>query len=178
MARGARPLPGHSLMQWPGEAQFVAIRIGQVEEPLAPFGIARRRVRSITGRDHPRVEAVDVGMIEDDTSPPGPLSPRGLCDEIEKAGSSPKARKRRVITAMDDRESQRAVKATARAISCVASVTALMLSIIALPGRSSPRHVTSRPDRRPCLFRPTPFARSHSWSSASNPSRGGRWGLW
>jgi hypothetical protein len=68
------------------------------------------RVRSIAGRDHARIEAVDVGMIEDDTPPPGPLSLGWSCDEIEKAGSSPKACKRRVITAMDDGESQHAVK--------------------------------------------------------------------
>jgi hypothetical protein len=35
---------GFTLSQWPSEAKFVAIRIGQVKEPLAPFGIARRRV--------------------------------------------------------------------------------------------------------------------------------------
>jgi hypothetical protein len=77
-----------SLLQWPSEAQFVAVRIGQVEEPLAPFGIARCRVWSITGRDHALIEAVDVGMVEDDTSPPGPLLLSRLGDEIEKAGSS------------------------------------------------------------------------------------------
>jgi hypothetical protein len=94
-----------SLSQWPSEAQFVTIRIGQVEEPLAPFGIARCRVWSITGRDHALKEAVDVGMVEDDTSPPRPLSLRGLCDKIEKAGSSPKACKRRVITTVNDLKS-------------------------------------------------------------------------
>jgi hypothetical protein len=70
----------HSLSQWPSEAKFVAIRIGQVEEPLAPFGIARRRVWSITSRDHARIEGVNVGMVEDDTPPPRPPSLRRLRD--------------------------------------------------------------------------------------------------
>ncbi len=34
---------GFTLSQWPSEAKFVAIRIGQVKEPLSPFGIARCR---------------------------------------------------------------------------------------------------------------------------------------
>ena len=32
------------------ETEFVTIQVGQVEEPLAPFGVARRRVRAIAGR--------------------------------------------------------------------------------------------------------------------------------
>ena len=47
------------------ETEFVTIRVGQVEEPLAPFGVARRRVRAIAGRDHARMQRVDVGMVED-----------------------------------------------------------------------------------------------------------------
>ncbi len=93
---------GFILSQWPSEAKFVAVRIGQVKEPLAPFGIARCRVWSVAGRDHARMEGVDVGMVEDDTSPPRPISLRGLCDEIEKAGSSPKTCKRGVIATMND----------------------------------------------------------------------------
>src|SRR5262249_9402197 len=96
--------------QWPSEAKFVAIRIGQVKEPLAPFGIARRRVRSVTRGDHARIEGVDVGMVEDDTSPPRPVSLRGLCDEVEKAASSPKTCKRGVITTMNDLKSQHAIE--------------------------------------------------------------------
>jgi protein ImuB len=42
---------GFTLSQWPSEAKFVAIRIGQVKEPLAPFGITWCRVWSVTGRD-------------------------------------------------------------------------------------------------------------------------------
>src|SRR5260370_23341484 len=61
---------GVTLSQWPSEAKFVAIRIGQVKEPLAPFGIARGPVWSVASRDHARMEAVDGGIVEDDTSPP------------------------------------------------------------------------------------------------------------
>jgi hypothetical protein len=96
--------------QWPSEAQFVAIRIGHVKEPLAPLGIARCRVRSITRCDHTRIEAVDIGMVKDDTSPPGPLSFCRLCHEIEETVSSPKACKCGVITATNDFKSQHAVK--------------------------------------------------------------------
>ena len=99
-----------SLPHWPSEAKFVAIRIGQVKEPLTPIGIAWWRVWSITGRDHIRVEGVNIGMVEDDTPPPRPLSFRGLCDQIEKAGSSPKACKRSAMTTMNDLKSKRAVE--------------------------------------------------------------------
>src|SRR5262249_26653274 len=43
------------------ETEFVTIRVGQVEESLAPFGVARRRVRAIAGRDHARMKRIDVG---------------------------------------------------------------------------------------------------------------------
>src|SRR5262245_44118406 len=99
-----------SLPHWPSEAKFVAIRIGQVKEPLTPIGIARWRVWSITGRDHIRIEGINIGMVEDDTPPPRPFSFRGLCDQIEKAGSSPKARKCCAITTTNDLKSQRAVE--------------------------------------------------------------------
>src|SRR6266851_4395726 len=90
-------ISGYTLSQWPSEAKFVAIRVGQVEEPLAPFGIARCRVRTVAGRDHARMEGVNVGMVEDNTSPPRPISLGRLGDEIEIVGSSPKARKRCVV---------------------------------------------------------------------------------
>src|SRR5258708_38903244 len=111
-ASTARPviLRNSPLSQWPSEAKFVAIRIGQVKETLAPFGIARCRVWSIAGRDHARIEGIHVGMVEDDTSPPRPFSLRGLCHEIEKAGSSPKTCKRGVITTMNDLKSQHAIE--------------------------------------------------------------------
>src|SRR5262245_45694191 len=102
----------HSLItQRLGEAEFVTIGVGQVKEPLAPFGVARRGVRAIAGRDHARMERVDVGMVEDDASPPGPRSLGGLGDQIEVARSSPKARKRGVLAAIDHLKSQHAIEA-------------------------------------------------------------------
>src|SRR5450759_5508576 len=78
--------------QRPGEAEFVTIGIGQVEESLAPFGIARRRIWAVAGRDHSRMEGVNVGLAEDHASPPRPLTLGRLRDEIEIACSRPKAR--------------------------------------------------------------------------------------
>src|SRR5260370_14260334 len=94
-----------------GEAELVAVRVGQMEEALAPFGIARRRVRAIAGRDHARVQRVDVGMVEDDASPPRPRSLGRLGDQIEIARSSPKARKRGVAAPVDHLKSQHAIEA-------------------------------------------------------------------
>ena len=72
------------------QAELVTIGIGQVEEPLAPFGIARRRIWAIAGRDHSRMEGVNVGVVEDHASPPGPLALGRSRDEIEIAGSARK----------------------------------------------------------------------------------------
>src|SRR5215831_4335738 len=99
-----------TLSQWRSEAKFVAVRVGQVKEPLAPFGIARCGVWSVAGRDDARIEAIDIGMVEDDTPPPRPISFSGLCDEIEKAGSSPKTCKRGFIATMNDLKSQHAIE--------------------------------------------------------------------
>src|SRR5262245_38670323 len=93
-------LPASS--QWPSKAEFVTIGIGQVEEPLAPFGIAGRRIWAVARRDHSRMEGVNVGAVEDHPSPPGPLSLGRLRDEIEKAGSGAKARKCGVLSAVND----------------------------------------------------------------------------
>src|SRR5262249_189436 len=120
---------GQSSSQRPGKAELVTIGIGQVEEPLAPFGIAGLRIGAIAGRDHSRMEGVNVGAIEDYASPPGPLALGRLRDEIKIAGSRPKARECRVLTAVNDLKSQHAVEADT--MSWVASVMALMLSIMA-----------------------------------------------
>ena len=116
--------------QWPSKAEFVTIGIGQVEEPLAPFGIAGRRIWAVARRDHSRMEGVNVGAVEDHPSPPGPLSLGRLRDEIEIAGSGPKAREYCVLTAVHDLKSQHAIEADGpRHI--VVSVMALMPSIMA-----------------------------------------------
>jgi hypothetical protein len=54
--RSCHGISGFTLSQWPSEAKFVTIRVGQVEEPLAPFAIARCCVWTIAGRDHARME--------------------------------------------------------------------------------------------------------------------------
>jgi len=97
--------------QRPGEAELVTIGIGQVEEPLAPFGIARRRIWAVAGRDHSRMEGVNVGVVEDHASPPGPLALGRLRDEIEIAGSRPEARECCVLTAVNDLKFQHAIEA-------------------------------------------------------------------
>ena len=85
--------PGfHGSSQRPGETELVTIRIGEVEEALAPRGITRGRVGMVAGRDHARVQGVDVGMIEDDASPPRPGSLGWLGDEIEITPPGTKAR--------------------------------------------------------------------------------------
>ena len=89
----------------------MTIRVGEVEEPFAPFGILRCRVWTVAGRNHARMERVNVGMVEDNTSPPRPISLGRLGDEIEIICSSSKARKRCVITTMNDLKSQRAIEA-------------------------------------------------------------------
>ena len=102
-------LPASS--QRPSKAELVTIGIGQVEEPLAPFGIAGRRIWAVARRDHSRMEGVNVGVVEDHASPPGPLSLGRLRDEIEIAGSRPKARECCVLTAVNDLKSQHAIEA-------------------------------------------------------------------
>src|SRR6516164_3323205 len=95
----------------PSEAELVTIRISQVEEALAPFRVARWPIRPIAGRNHASIERIDIAMIEDDAPPPGPGPASGLHDQIEKALSRPKAGERRILTAMDDLESQHAIGA-------------------------------------------------------------------
>src|SRR5262245_23469860 len=103
--KATTPSRNCTLSQWPSEAEFVTIRVGQVEEPLAPLGIARCRVWNVAGRDHVRMEGINVRVVKNNTSPPGPPPLDRLGDEIEIAGSSPKARKRSVLTSINDLKS-------------------------------------------------------------------------
>ena len=107
----SRGVSSFTLSQWRSEAKFVTIRVGEVEEPLAPFGIARCGVWTAAGRDDARMEGVNVGMVEDDTSPPRPISLGRLGDEIEIVGSGPKTSKQCVVTTMSDLKSQHAIEA-------------------------------------------------------------------
>jgi hypothetical protein len=101
-----------------------------VEESLTLFGVTWCLVWSVTGCDCAGVEGVDIGMIKDDTSPPRPLSLRGLGDDIEEARSGPEAGKCRILAAMNHLESQHAIETDSARLSCVASVIALILSNI------------------------------------------------
>src|SRR5262249_23228811 len=107
-SRGATPALSPQRL---GEAELVTIRVGQVEEALAPFGIARRRVRTVARRHDAGMQRVDVGMVEDDASPPRPRPLGRLRDQIEIARSGPKARKRGVGAAVDHIEPQHAIEA-------------------------------------------------------------------
>jgi len=97
--------------QWPGEAELVTIRVGQMEKPFAPFGVARRGVWIVAGRKHACMESVHVGMVKDNASPPRPNPTGRLGDEIEIAGSGPKAREFGVIAAMNYFKSEHAIEA-------------------------------------------------------------------
>ena len=89
-----------------GETELVSIGVGQVEEPRAPFGVARHCVWAVAGRDHARMEVVNVGMVEDHASPPGPLALGRLRDQIEIAPSRSKARECCVVATVNNLKSQ------------------------------------------------------------------------
>ena len=88
-------------MRWhrPREAEFVTIWIDQVEGALAPFGIAGGRRWREPGGTRPRIEAIHIGHIEDDASPPGPLSVCRLGDQVQLARPGSKAGERGSFTA-------------------------------------------------------------------------------
>src|SRR4051794_5536628 len=96
--------------QRPREAEFVTIWIGQVEVALAPFGIAGRR----RGREpccmRALIEAIHVGHIEDDASPPGPLPLCRLGDQVQIARSSAKAGERGCFAAEQDLKPERLIE--------------------------------------------------------------------
>jgi hypothetical protein len=73
--------------QRPREAEFMTIWIGQVEGALAPLGIARGRRWRKPGGTRALIEVIHIGHIEDDASPPGPLSVCRLGDQVEIARS-------------------------------------------------------------------------------------------
>src|SRR5690349_5191977 len=64
----------------PSETQLVAVWIGDVEEPLSPFGVARCRMGLVPGGDQTTVERVDLRLVDDQSSPPRPAALRRLSD--------------------------------------------------------------------------------------------------
>src|SRR5216683_584721 len=94
----------------PGEAQLVTIGIGDVEEALAPFRVARRGIRPAAGGEEAPVEPIDIAVVEDQPAPPRP-APRGrLQDQVQEIVAGAKAGETSLLAAMDDREPRNAVK--------------------------------------------------------------------
>ena len=59
--------------QWPSKTELVTIRVIQVKESLAPFGISRGGVRPVPCGDNAPIERINVRIVEDHSSPPGPM---------------------------------------------------------------------------------------------------------
>src|SRR5258708_3132836 len=83
------PALGPYLGQGSSKADFMAIRIGDVKEALAPLGVARRRPRTEAGGDKALVKIVDVALVEDRAAPPFHLGRLG--GEIKEALAGAKA---------------------------------------------------------------------------------------
>src|SRR5437868_2999293 len=77
--------------QRPGETELVAVGIDQVEEALAPFGVAGRRRWPAARGERAVVKFIDIGDVEDDAPPPGPAPAGGLGNEVEIARPGSKA---------------------------------------------------------------------------------------
>src|SRR3954467_11560362 len=82
-----------------------------MEVALAPFGIAGGRRWREPCSTRARVEAVHIGHIEDDPSPPGPLPLCRLGDQVEIARSSAEAGERGSFTAVQDLKPERLIEA-------------------------------------------------------------------
>src|SRR5439155_6759918 len=92
------------------EAEFVAVGIGQMEEALAPFGITRRGIGPAARGNQPGMEGVDIGDVENQASPPGPLTLGRLNDQVEMIGPGAKTGERRPFAAIERLKSQHAVE--------------------------------------------------------------------
>ena len=88
----------------------MAVRIGEVEVTFAPLGVARGRVWLQAIGQCPFVQGVDIGNIEDDTSPPGPLPIFRLADQVQVRGADGKAGELRVLPSVAEGETEAAVK--------------------------------------------------------------------
>src|SRR5262245_29196226 len=97
--------------QRPSEAELVTVRIGDMAEPLAPFRVARRGIRAMAGRDEAGMQAVDVGVIENNAPPPMPISLGRLRDKIEIAAAGAKTGEACVLPAIYEIEAQHPIEA-------------------------------------------------------------------
>src|SRR5882672_4867149 len=65
-----------------GEAQFVAVRVGDVEIAFVPGGIARVAVRPQPAGERVPMQSIDVRDIEDQPAPPRPVAIAALGGEV------------------------------------------------------------------------------------------------
>src|SRR6266851_8119229 len=110
MAGRFEPLLAGNRGQRPGETEFVAVGVIEVEEALAPFGVAGRGSWLVSRCECTVVKCVNIGNVEDYPPPPGPAPLERLGDEVEIARPCSKAGERRPFAAMQDLKPQRAVK--------------------------------------------------------------------
>ena len=104
------PLYALPSCQWLREAELMAVWIGEVEVTFAPLSVARGRVRDQAIGQGTFVKGVDVGNVEDDTSPPRPLPILRLADEVQVRGADGKASESRILPSVPERETEAAVK--------------------------------------------------------------------
>ena len=71
--------------QRPGETEFVAVGVIEVEEALAPFGIAGHGSWQVSRCERTVVKCVNIGHVEDDPPPPGPVQLGRLRNEVQIA---------------------------------------------------------------------------------------------
>src|SRR5258708_10087432 len=88
--------PDHALLdgnrgQRPGETEFVAVGVIEVEEALTPFGIAGHGSWQVSRCERTVVKCVNIGNVEDYPPPPGPAPLGRLGDEVEIARPCSKA---------------------------------------------------------------------------------------
>src|SRR5262249_38970927 len=77
--------------QRPRETQFMTVRISEMKEAFAPFGIAGRGRRLEACRQGFCIDFIDIDNIEHYPPPPEPPPFGRLGDEIEIARHCPKA---------------------------------------------------------------------------------------
>src|SRR5271165_3024695 len=94
----------------PGEGELVAVRIGHVKVSLAPFRVARRRVRPASRCNETPIQRIDIGLVKDDASPPGPAPSGRLENKIEKIVAGAQAGERRIFAAMQDLEADQTIE--------------------------------------------------------------------
>lgn len=94
----------------PGKTQLVAVRVGDVEVPLSPLGIAGRGLGVQPVAQRAVVEGVNVADVKDDTSPPRPLPVGRFAGDVQIALADAEAGKGRVGPAIDQLETQRAIE--------------------------------------------------------------------